>query len=111
MEDLKDIDTLLFSGGAMKCVSILGSLQYLFEENIVQPSFEGVRDIYFVSGSSIYITPLLIGLSMECTIELFKKIDYQGIYENSPERYFTTTGAILKERVNDELLLKDTYRS
>ena len=85
MEKIKDVDTLLFSGGAMKCVSILGSVQYLFEENIVQPSFEGVRDIYFVSGSSIYITPLLIGLSMECTVDLFKKIDYQGIYENSPE--------------------------
>ena len=31
MENLK-IDTLLFSGGAMKCISILGSLKYLFEK-------------------------------------------------------------------------------
>tara|TARA_B000000437_G_scaffold219293_1_gene200750 strand:+ start:1631 stop:2530 length:900 start_codon:yes stop_codon:yes gene_type:complete len=85
MEKLKDIDTLLFSGGAMKCVSILGSLRYLFEENIIHSSFKGIRDIYFVSGSSIYITPLIIGLSLDSTIDLFKKIDYKGIYENSPE--------------------------
>ena len=41
----------------------------------------------------------------------FRKYDPDKFYENSPERYFTTTGAILKERGNPEHLLKDTYRS
>ncbi len=40
-----------------------------------------------------------------------RKYDPDKFYENSPERYFTTTGAILKERGNPEHLLKDTYRS
>ena len=84
METLK-VDTLLLSGGAMKCISILGALQYLFEKEIIKPDFEGIKEIYFVSGSSIYLTPLLIGMSMDTTIDLFKKIDYSGIVKNSNE--------------------------
>ena len=41
----------------------------------------------------------------------FKHYDPDKFYENSPERYFTTTGAYLKEKQNPEHLLKDTYRS
>ena len=85
MENIKNTETLLFSGGAMKCVSILGSLQYLFEKEIIKSNFEGIKDIYFVSGSSIYITPLLLGFSMDSTIDLFKKIDYREIYKSSNE--------------------------
>tara|TARA_B110000503_G_scaffold65680_2_gene103137 strand:+ start:1485 stop:2480 length:996 start_codon:yes stop_codon:yes gene_type:complete len=77
------VDTLLLSGGAMKCISILGSLQYLFEKEIIKPDFEGIKEIYFVSGSSVYLTPLLIGMPMEATIDLFKKIDYHGIVKKS----------------------------
>ena len=64
---------------------ILGSLQYLFEKEIIKSNFEGIKDIYFVSGSSIYITPLLLGFSMDSTIDLFKKIDYREIYKSSNE--------------------------
>ena len=63
----------------MKCISILGALQYLFEKDIIKENFEGIKDMYFVSGSSIYLTPLLIGFSMDSTIELFKKIDYEKV--------------------------------
>ena len=41
----------------------------------------------------------------------FRQYDPDKFYENSPERYFTTTGAVLKEKQNPEHLLKDTYRS
>ena len=68
------IDTLFFSGGAMKCLAILGCLQYFFEKDIIKPNFEGIKDMYFVSGSSIYLTPLLMGFSIESTIELFKNL-------------------------------------
>ena len=84
MENL-EIDTLLLSGGAMKCVSILGALKFLFKENIIKPSLENIKDIYFVSGSSVYMTPLLIGFSLDCTIDLFKKIDYKTMYDSSKE--------------------------
>ena len=80
---MENIDTLIFSGGAMKCVCILGVLKYLFEKNIIKPNFDDINDFYFVSGSSIYMTPLLIGFSLESTIDLFKKLDYKKIYEDS----------------------------
>ena len=41
----------------------------------------------------------------------FVQHDPDKFYENTPERYFTTTGAFLKERGNPEHILKDTYRS
>jgi hypothetical protein len=41
----------------------------------------------------------------------FRHYDVDKFYENSPERYFTTTGAYLKEKQNPEHVLKDTYRS
>ena len=41
----------------------------------------------------------------------FRQYDPDKFYENNPDRYFTTTGAFLKERGKPEHILKDTYRS
>lgn len=41
----------------------------------------------------------------------FRQYDPDKFYENGPERYFTTTGSVLKEKQNPEHLLKDTYRA
>ncbi len=124
MENIKDIDTLLFSGGAMKCISILGALQYLFENNIVKENFEGIKEMYFVSGSSIYLTPLLLGFSMDSTIDLFKKIDYgklsgiddmkiQNIFENYGLKKITDykyiMDAILRSKNFENITLKEFY--
>ena len=124
MENIKNIDTLLFSGGAMKCISILGSLQYLFENNIVKENFEGIKEMYFVSGSSIYLTPLLLGFSMDSTIDLFKKIDYgklsgiddmkiQNIFENYGLKKITDykyiIDAILRSKNFENITLKEFY--
>lgn len=124
MEKLKDIDTLFFSGGAMKCLSILGSLQYLFEKNIIKENFEGIKEMYFVSGSSIYLTPLLIGFSMDSTIELFKKIDYEklsGIEDMKIQNIFENYGltkitdykyimdAVLRSKNFENITLKEFY--
>lgn len=108
MENLKDIDTLFFSGGAMKCLSILGSLQYLFEKNIIKENFEGIKEMYFVSGSSIYLTPLLIGFSMDSTIELFKKLDYKklsGIEDMKIQNIFENYGL---KKITDYKFIMDT---
>jgi len=89
------IDTLFFSGGAMKCLAILGSLKYLFEKDIIKNNFEGIKDMYFVSGSSIYLTPLLMGFSIESTVELFKKLDYaklSGIEGIKIQNFFDNFG-------------------
>ena len=38
----------------------------------------------------------------------FRQYDPDKFYENGPERYFTTTGAVLKEKQNPEHFTKDT---
>ena len=51
--------------------------------------------MYFVSGSSIYLTPLLMGFSIESTIELFKKLDYaklSGIEDLKIQNFFDNYG-------------------
>ena len=54
------INTLILSGGGINCISLLGSFQYLFEENIIQKNFKGIQTIICVSGSIINILPLLL---------------------------------------------------
>ena len=79
----------------MKCLAILGCLQYFFEKGIVKPNFRGIKDMYFVSGPSIYLTPLLMGFSIESTIELFKKLDYaklSGIEDLKIQIFFDNYG-------------------
>ena len=41
----------------------------------------------------------------------FNQYDPDKFYENSPDRYFTTTGAFLKERSKPDHILKETYSS
>ena len=108
----------------MKCISILGSLQYLFENNIVKENFEGIKEMYFVSGSAIYVSALLIGFSMEATVALFKKIDYeklsgiddmkiQNIFENYGLKKITDykyiIDAILRSKNFENITLKEFY--
>ena len=122
---MENINTLFFSGGAMKCLSILGSLKYLFENNIINNDFKNIKDIYFVSGSSIYLTPLLIGFSMDSTIDLFKRINYKGLsgidnmkLQNLFDNYGLTKitdykfiiSTILKAKnIPEEITLKEFY--
>src|SRR5210317_577558 len=72
----KDLDTLVLSGGGIKCISILGSLSYLNELGIVEEGFKNFKNIYYTSGSSIFTLPILLGYTIEETTEIFKKIDY-----------------------------------
>ena len=124
MENIKNVDTLLFSGGAMKCISILGSLQYLFENNIVKENFEGIKEMYFVSRSAIYVSALLLGFSMEATVEIFKKIDYKkisGIDDMKIQNFFDNYGfkkvtdykylinVILRYKNFENITLKEFY--
>ena len=122
---MEKIDTLFLSGGGMKCLSILGVLKYLFEKDIIKENFDGIKDIYLISGSSIYLTPLLLGFSMESTLELFKKIDYKklsGIDDIKIQNFFDNYGfkkitdykyimnAVLKgKNVDNDITLKGIY--
>lgn len=72
---METIDTLVLGGGGMKCVSYLGCIQCLMKHKILEPSLSNIKKIYCVSGGMIYILPLLLGYSIEFTIELFIGID------------------------------------
>ena len=122
---MEKIDTIFLSGGGMKCLSILGVLKYLFEKDIIKENFDGIKDIYLISGSSIYLTPLLLGFSMESTLELFKKLDYKklsGIDDIKIQNLFDNYGfkkvtdyryimeAVVKgKNVDPDITLKELY--
>lgn len=73
---MENIDTLVLSGGGIKCISILGSLSYLIQNKIIKESFKDLKNIYYTSGSSIFTFPILLGFSIESTIKIFEQIDY-----------------------------------
>lgn len=73
------IDTLVLSGGGIKCLSILGALSYLIETEIIEDCFKGIKKIHYTSGSSIFTFPLLFGFNIGSAIEIFKDVDWSKI--------------------------------
>jgi predicted patatin/cPLA2 family phospholipase len=53
-----DIDTLIFSGGSVKGVSFLGSINYLIENDIID--FNKINKIYCVSSGALFIISLIL---------------------------------------------------
>ena len=119
-------DSLLLSGGGLKCYSFLGVLRYLFTNNIIDKNFKNIKNIVSVSGGSIYIFPLLIGYSLEITIEIFKKfsindhINFNDIsINNLLNNYGLYEGSKLVEKIikcllryknlKEDLTLKELY--
>tara|TARA_Y100001958_G_C21236339_1_gene562860 strand:+ start:1831 stop:2712 length:882 start_codon:yes stop_codon:yes gene_type:complete len=80
---MEKIDTLFLSGGGINCISILGSLQYLLENNVIEKSFKGLKNIVCVSGSSIIVLALLLGISLEATIKLYMETNYDKLVDYS----------------------------
>jgi predicted patatin/cPLA2 family phospholipase len=68
--------TLIFSGGGLRCLSFLGSLKYLIKHNHIQENFKDIKHIITVSGGLLFIIPLLLGFSINFTIELFLRLNY-----------------------------------
>ena len=53
-----EIDTLILSGGSIKGVSFLGSINYLIDNDII--NFDKIKKIYCVSASVIFIISLIL---------------------------------------------------
>ena len=53
-----EIDTLILSGGSIKGISFLGSINYLIENDII--NFDKIKKIYCVSASVIFIISLIL---------------------------------------------------
>lgn len=78
-----EVDTLLLSGGGFKCYTFLGVLKYLIEKRIIKDKLENINTIISVSGGGIYIIPLVLGLSIDASISLFKKFKMDKIIDLS----------------------------
>lgn len=76
---MEKINTLVLSGGGIKCTSILGSLKYLIDNDIIEDNFKNIEKIYYTSGSSIFTFPLLFGFNIETSIKIFKELDWDNI--------------------------------
>ena len=61
---MKKIDTLFLSGGGINCISILGSLKYLLENNVIEPNFKNMKNV-------------------EDSFVLFDKIDGRYLYSET----------------------------
>ena len=77
------LDSLFLSGGGINCIAFLGAFKYIFENNIIQPNFERIKNIVCVSGASIYILPLLLGYSLDMTIKICRSLDNTKIINHS----------------------------
>jgi predicted patatin/cPLA2 family phospholipase len=55
-----DIDTLIFSGGSVKGISFLGSINHLIEKGIIDKKFKNIKKIYCVSASILFVISLIL---------------------------------------------------
>jgi len=75
------IDTLILSGGGIKCISFLGVLKYMIENQLVSSDFKEIINIICVSGSILVVLPLLLGMSIDVIIQLFIEIDLSNFID------------------------------
>tara|TARA_B100000427_G_scaffold313510_1_gene305905 strand:- start:62 stop:898 length:837 start_codon:yes stop_codon:yes gene_type:complete len=119
------LDTLFLSGGGINCISLLGVFKYLFENNIIQQNFKGIKNIVCVSGAAIYILPLLLGFSLDMTIKVCRSLDSKkiinysemdvnnifndfGLYDN--DFIFHICSIILKNKgLSEKITMKELY--
>lgn len=77
-----DIDTLLISGGGMNSLSTLGCLKYLIENDFIDSRLDIIKNIIGVSGGLIHVLPIILGYTLEETINFFTRININD-YLNS----------------------------
>ena len=66
------IDTLVLSGGALKCIAFTGVFEYLFSENIIDSKLTHIKTILSLSGGTLFSLPLLLGFDIqECKSIIF----------------------------------------
>ena len=119
-----DIDTLLISGGGINSISSLGCLKYLIDNNLIDKELKIFKNIIGVSGGLIHILPIIVGYTIDETIDLYIKVDINnylpdislkylldnyGIYDNSIIKHITEL--ILKHKnINKKINLLDLYK-
>lgn len=62
------IDTLILSGGGLNSICIFPFIKQLINHNLID--FKKIKNIISVSGSSYFIIPLMLGMSVDASIKL-----------------------------------------
>ena len=76
-----ELDSLFLSGGGVNCIAFLGAFLYIFQNEILKPNLEGIKNVVCVSGSSIVMLPFILGFSYEVTLKLFLETDYNKLID------------------------------
>lgn len=58
------IDTLILSGGALKCLSFIGVFEYLFNNEIINKDLKGIKQLICCSGGGLIILPIILGYEL-----------------------------------------------
>ena len=121
-----ELDSLFLSGGGVNCIAFLGAFLYMFQNEILKPNLEGIKNVVCVSGSSIVMLPFILGFSYEVTLKLFLETDYNklidynhfdlndlflnyGLYNNN--FIDIMCGTVLKnKKLSERITLKELYK-
>jgi|TARA_B110000858_G_scaffold26362_1_gene27447 predicted acylesterase/phospholipase RssA len=86
---MNNYKTLILSGGGMKAVSIIGTLKYFEEENILKD----FKTFIGTSAGAIIAYLIIIGYTSSELTEVISKIDPSCLIKNNIENFFTNYGA------------------
>ncbi len=58
------IDTLILSGGGVRCLSFIGAMENLFTNHILSRDLQGIKRIISLSGGSLFILPFILKIPL-----------------------------------------------
>lgn len=71
------IDTLILSGGGVRCLSLIGAMENLFTNHILSRDLQGIKRIISLSGGSLFILPFILKIPLTEIKRFIYKIDFQ----------------------------------
>ena len=71
------IDTLILSGGGVRCLSFIGVMENLFTNHILSRDLHGIKTIISLSGGSLFILPFILKIPLTEIKRFIYNIDFK----------------------------------